>query len=219
MSRKRTGRHRPTRRSALQRFWPPAALILAGSALIGSALTPAQQSAPHWANNTGPSATATETPAVAGTADASKPETGPPQSIRIPRIGVESSLVALGLQPDGSMQTPQEYAQAGWFEGGPSPGDIGPAVIAGHVDSVNGPAIFFRLGELRSGDLIEVQRGTAWVRFRVVETGRYPKTDFPTARVYDPTPGPELRLITCGGAFDRDRRSYMDNFVVYAVAA
>jgi hypothetical protein len=90
-------------------------------------------------------------------------------------------------------------------------------VIGGHVDSYSGPAVFFRLRDLKPGDAVEVLRGTTPVKFQVVASERYPKTEFPTAKVYHPTPVPELRLITCGGSFDRNRRSYEDNIVVYAV--
>ncbi|RKR87253.1 LPXTG-site transpeptidase (sortase) family protein [Micromonospora pisi] len=143
---------------------------------------------------------------------------GPPTRVRIPRIGVDSSLAVLGLDRSGQLETPADYAQAGWFGAGPSPGDTGPAVIAGHVDSTTGPAVFYRLHELRAGDRVEVRRGTTWIPFRVVATSRHAKDDFPTAEVYDPTPGPELRLITCTGSFDRATRNYHDNLVVFAVA-
>ncbi|MFI6757854.1 class F sortase [Micromonospora sp. NPDC050417] len=143
---------------------------------------------------------------------------GPPTRVRIPRIGVDSSLAVLGLDRSGRLETPADYAQAGWYGAGPAPGDTGPAVIAGHVDSTTGPAVFYRLHELRAGDRVEVRRGTTWVPFHVVATSRHAKDDFPTAEVYDPTPGPELRLITCTGSFDRATRNYRDNLVIFAVA-
>jgi hypothetical protein len=90
-------------------------------------------------------------------------------------------------------------------------------VIAGHVDSTSGPAVFFRLGQLHPGDLVEVERGPDRIRFRVVAVERYPKAGFPTGKVYGPTPDPQLRLITCSGRFDATRHSYLDNTVVYAV--
>ncbi len=95
---------------------------------------------------------------------------------------------------------------------------MGPAVIAGHVDSKTGPAVFFRLRDLRQGDIIEVTRAGAQVKFKVLAVRKYPKAQFPTDEVYGPTPNAQLRLITCGGDFDRNRRSYVDNIVVYAVA-
>ena len=113
---------------------------------------------------------------------------------------------------------PDDFDRAGWFTGGAAPGDVGPAVVAGHVDSVDGPAVFSRLGELGPGAEVLVDRedGTT-ARFTVTEVARYPKTAFPTEAVYGPTPRAELRLVTCGGEFDRSRRSYVDNVVVTAV--
>ena len=95
---------------------------------------------------------------------------------------------------------------------------MGPAVIAGHVDSKTGKAVFFRLPELRKDAIIEVTRAGAQVKFKVLAVRKYPKAQFPTDEVYGPTPNAQLRLITCGGAFDQSRRSYVDNIVVYAVA-
>jgi hypothetical protein len=142
-----------------------------------------------------------------------------PLAVRIPAIGVTSTLVPLRLDRAGALQPPADFGRAGWYVGGPAPGEQGPAVIAGHVDSRAGPAIFFRLRELRPGDAVLVNRSDGrTARFRVVEVQRYPKNAFPAARVYMPTPDAALRLITCGGSFDYSRRSYRDNIVVYAVA-
>ena len=115
------------------------------------------------------------------------------------------------------MQVPSDYGVAGWFTGGPAPGDTGPAVIAGHVDSTKGPAIFYRLGTLQSGDAINILRadGTT-ARFLTDTVAHFPKRAFPTQTVFGPDPDPVLRLITCGGRFDRARRSYVDNVIVTA---
>jgi sortase (surface protein transpeptidase) len=145
--------------------------------------------------------------------------TGPPSRVRIPRIDVDSSLMVLGLDRSGQLAAPTDYDRAGWFGAGTAPGDTGPAVIAGHVDSTTGPAVFYRLSELRPGDRVEVQRGSRWIPFLVVATSRHDKDEFPTAEVYGPTPGPELRLVTCTGPFDDRTRHYRDNLVVYAIAA
>jgi hypothetical protein len=142
----------------------------------------------------------------------------PPTRVRIPAIGVNSALEPLRLDAHGALTPPTDYATAGWYADGTAPGDVGPAVIAGHVDSRTGPAVFFRLRDLRPGDRVEVARGGRWLGFQVVATGRYPKNRFPAAQVYGPTPDAQLRLITCGGDFDRGRGSYVDNVVVYAVA-
>jgi LPXTG-site transpeptidase (sortase) family protein len=144
--------------------------------------------------------------------------TGEPSRVRIAAIGVDARLTELHLDKAGVLVAPTDFAVPGWYADGTVPGDIGPAVIAGHVDSRSGPAVFYRLHELRAGDLIEVDRGGQWVDFQVVSTERYAKDQFPTARVYGPTPDRQLRLITCGGSFDRTRGSYVDNLVVYAIA-
>jgi sortase (surface protein transpeptidase) len=140
-----------------------------------------------------------------------------PVRVEIPAIGVSSPLVRLGLNPDGTMQVPGDYQVAGWFTGAPQPGQLGPAVIAGHVDSRTGPAVFYRLRDLRPGDQIRVVRADRrFVRFRVDSLASYPKQSLPGEEVYGATTAPVLRLITCAGAFDRAQRSYRENLVVSA---
>ncbi|MEV4508825.1 class F sortase [Dactylosporangium sp. NPDC049525] len=140
-----------------------------------------------------------------------------PTRLRITSLGVDTSLESLTIDPAGQLQSPKVYEEAGWFAGGTAPGDPGPAVLAGHVDSRTGPAVFYKLHELKTGDRVEVQRGGAWLTFTVTAREHYAKAKFPSAKVYGPTPLPELRLITCGGDFDAARHSYRDNVVVYAV--
>jgi hypothetical protein len=140
-----------------------------------------------------------------------------PVRVELPSIGVSSRLVRLGLAADGSMEVPRDYDLAGWFTGGAMPGEDGPAVIAGHVDSQSGPAVFYRLGDLRPGDPVRVQRADGgWLGFEVTATARYPKERFPTEAVFGPVTGPVLRLVTCTGAFDRASGHYLDNLVVTA---
>jgi hypothetical protein len=145
-----------------------------------------------------------------------------PVRVTIPKINAESSLVALGLAPDGTLAVPpvSKPLQAGWYTGGPTPGEDGPAVIVGHVDGLKRPGIFYRLRELAVGDVVTVARadGTT-AKFVVSDKQQVAKSRFPTDRVYDDTPGPELRLITCGGAFDRPTRNYQDNIIIYAKLA
>jgi sortase (surface protein transpeptidase) len=142
-----------------------------------------------------------------------------PEAVVIPAIGVSTRLVRLGLRPDRRMEVPEDFSVAGWYVGGPRPGEPGPAVIAGHVDSRRGPAAFYRLGELRRGDVVAVRYpGRSVVRFRVERTERHPKRAFPTSRVYGDTVGAALRLVTCGGAFDRASGHYRDNVIVFATA-
>jgi len=141
----------------------------------------------------------------------------PPVRLTIPAIRVATPLVRLGRERDGSMQVPADFARAGWFAEGLTPGQVGPAVIAGHVDSKTGPAVFFRLRELRPGDTVQVERADgARLRFVVEQARSFPKATFPTAEVFGPAPWAALRLVTCGGDFDRARGSYHDNLVVFA---
>jgi Sortase domain len=143
-----------------------------------------------------------------------------PVRIQIPAIGVNARVIRLGLNPDHTLQVPRNFADTGWWAGGTSPGDPGPAVIAGHVDSYTGPAVYFRLKELRRGNQIRiVRRNGSVVRFTVQRLHSYPKSHFPTKRVYGPTRQPTLRLITCSGTFDRSTGHYLDNSVVFATLA
>jgi Sortase domain len=140
-----------------------------------------------------------------------------PARLTIPAVDVDVDLVRLGVDDAGRLVPPDDHAVAGWFAAGPAPGAIGPAVLAGHVDSVDGPSVFSRLDEVPLGGEVLVARedGTTG-RFTVTRVEQYPKDAFPTTEVYGPAAGAELRLITCGGDFDRTRRSYLDNVVVYA---
>jgi hypothetical protein len=142
---------------------------------------------------------------------------GLPARIRIPAIGVDARVIGLRLDRDGALEVPRSWGDVGWYVHSPRPGEPGPAVMAGHVDSTSGPAVFYRLGALRPGATIQIARrdGTA-VRFRVRRVERWPKAHFPTRRVYATTLRPTLRLITCGGGFDRDTGHYLDNTIVFA---
>jgi sortase (surface protein transpeptidase) len=140
-----------------------------------------------------------------------------PVRIEIPAIGVTSSLDRLGRAPDKTVQVPSRWEVAGWFAPGTRPGDPGSAVILGHVDSRSGPAVFYRLRELRRGDLVEVARADgSTVRFVVQRTEQYDKRRFPTDEVYYPTLTPALRLVTCGGEFDATAGHYRSNIIVFA---
>ena len=147
-------------------------------------------------------------------------ETALPVRLRIPAIDVDTGLESLGLASDQSIEVPSEPGVAGWWEGGPRPGQVGPAVILGHVDSKAGPAVFFRLDRLERGDEVLVDRadGTT-ARFVVTGQGKYRKVAFPSDLVYYPTLDPELRLVTCGGPIDRATGHYSENLVVFAAQA
>ena len=141
-----------------------------------------------------------------------------PVTVRIPSIGVETSLQALKVDSAGALEPPTRADQAGWYAKGVAPGDAGPAVIAGHVDSKTGPGVFFRLPELQPGAevLVEREDGSS-LTFVVHHTYSTEKAAFPTDVVYGPTPLSELRLVTCGGDFDRVAGSYRNNVIVEAV--
>ena len=140
-----------------------------------------------------------------------------PVRLEVPSIGVDSTLVDLGLQADGTLEVPEGGFPAGWYTGAPTPGEVGPAIIAGHVDWAGQPGVFFDLAELSSGDAIVITREDgSTARFRITRVERFDKSEFPTQEVYGDLDAAGLRLITCGGAFDPQARSYRDNVVVFA---
>jgi len=140
-----------------------------------------------------------------------------PVRIRIPSIGVDAGITGLGLAPDGTIEVPADPRQAGWYKLGSVPGDAGPAVILGHLDSNTGPAVFARLAGLAVGDQVLVARADgSQVRFQVDRVATFAVSSFPTEAVYGATPDPVLRLITCGGAFSRAQGRYLSNVVVFA---
>jgi len=130
---------------------------------------------------------------------------------------VRTQLITLGLTTTGELQVPSSTSVAGWYTGSPRPGAIGSSIIVGHIDSRREPGVFYRLSELAAGDKIYVKRadGTL-IEFRVASVQTYRKDRFPTENVYGPVPDAELRLITCGGAFDAATGHYLSNIVVYA---
>lgn len=141
-----------------------------------------------------------------------------PSGLSVPAIGLTAGAPeTLGLDTAGRLGAPVDFARIGWYAQGPKPGEAGPAVIVGHVDSFRGPAVFFRLREMKPGQQIVVPRTDGRrTTFTVDAVKHYPKDAFPSDEVYGPTANAQLRLITCGGAFDRDVRSYEDNVVVFA---
>jgi sortase (surface protein transpeptidase) len=140
-----------------------------------------------------------------------------PQRLRIPSISVDTALVDLGLQPDGTMEVPADGSTAGWYTHSPTPGELGPAVLAAHVDWKGSKGVFYDLERTRPGDRVEVERADgSTARFTVLRVERYPKDNFPTGEVYGDVDSAQLRLITCGGEFDAAARSYRDNIIVFA---
>ncbi|MET3804923.1 hypothetical protein ABIB25_001919 [Nakamurella sp. UYEF19] len=151
-------------------------------------------------------------------APATPPRTGPaPVSIRLPSIGIDEQLIDLGIAADGSAEVPQDYDRAGWFSAGGRPGAVGPTVILGHVDSLDGPAVFYRLRDLAVGDTADIGLADGTVAtYRVTKIDQYGKNDFPTFAVYGATLHDVVRFVTCGGPFDREALSYTENVVVTA---
>jgi sortase (surface protein transpeptidase) len=140
-----------------------------------------------------------------------------PVRMQIPAISVNSDLMDLGLQADGTMQVPSAGFPAGWYTGAPTPGQLGPAIIAGHVDWGGHPGVFYRLRDLKPGDQITVERqDRSTAVFRVTRVEQFPKDKFPTDVVYGDLDHAGLRLITCGGSFDSQARSYVDNIIAFA---
>ena len=141
-----------------------------------------------------------------------------PTKLSIPKLEIETTFEeSLGLAIDGSIEVPESYDQVGWYEHGPTPGEYGPAVILGHVDSVSGPGVFFPLGQLEAGDDIFIDRSDGSVaKFKVEKIERYEQIAFPTAKVYGDIDHAGLRLITCSGTFKKGEQRYTHNLVVYA---
>lgn len=198
---------------------PVLAALLVALALVASGCGGEPEAEPVAA----PAATPTPE-AVPSTPEAPSPAPEPPPpapvadpvSIAIPAIDVDAQIVPVGLNDDGSMETP-DFGLAGWYTEGPKPGEAGPGVIVAHVDSRGGPDVFYRLNDLEPGDEITVsQAGGATRTWRVDSREQTDKDALPTDRIWNDTSDPVLRLITCGGIFDRGVGHYEDNIIVYA---
>lgn len=141
-----------------------------------------------------------------------------PVSLDVPSIDAHSSLVPLGLNADKTVQVPPvtEPLQAGWYSNSPTPGQVGPAVVLGHIDGNHQKGIFWRLHEVKKGDQVVIGRQDgSKATFTVTKVDQIAKKEFPTEAVYGNTTDPQIRLITCGGAFDAAAHSYLDNIIVY----
>lgn len=204
-----------TTRVTTRRLVPSAALLLALAGCgSGAGASPAA-----------PGATATSRPAPIASPAADDftsvrtyAQIALPTRLRIPAIGLETPpLEDLGRAADKSIALPSRPERAGWFSGGPRPGEPGPAVIIGHVDWEHSPAVFFRLREMRPGELVHVDRADgSTATYEVSRVEQVAKSDFPTDEVYAPDLDPSLRLITCGGEFDHSTHNYLDNVIVFA---
>jgi len=156
-----------------------------------------------------PSATTVPAPAVVARSV--------PVAVRIPAIGLAVWLTQLGLNSNGTVEVPSSVQVPGWFSPGPSPGQVGSAVILGHVDSYQGEGVFFQLRTLQPGDQIEVNLADGVIAtFKVTSVAMYQKTQFPDQLVYGSHGSSDLQLVTCGGAFDSQTGHYLSNIVVYS---
>jgi len=164
-----------------------------------------------------PTSSSTGTLPVASAAAETAAPSAEPVALSIPSIAVRTDVIRLGQHQDGTVEVPENPAEAGWFQLGPPPGAAGSSVILGHYDSMSGPAVFYRLKELRPGDRIAVRLddGTT-VRFRVHSIETYANADFPANKVYGKQGRSQLNLVTCGGAYDSSRGGYQANVVVNA---
>ncbi|MGW4521491.1 class F sortase [Amycolatopsis sp. NPDC004378] len=201
------------------RLWPAVTAVVAAlvavlvvAAVFAFSPHPANEVAPPSASPVAIVPPTTFTPTVGGLPAAK------PASLTIPAIGVRAEGIKdLGLTAKGELEVPGDATTVGWFTGAPSPGEVGPAVLAAHVDYKHVTGAFSRLKDLRPGEQAVVGRADGRTAvFTVYRVDRYAKAEFPTDQVYGDTAGPELRLITCGGAFDRSSGNYLDNVVVYA---
>lgn len=219
----------PRRSARLRRILtgtPASFALLVGAVLIAHGLTtptPPPQPTPDQgfaaADKATPAPPAAPTPVPAGLAPLAVLAPAAPTRVRIPAIGVDAPLTGLSLESNGQLAAPPETERnlAGWYRAGTSPGSIGTAILVGHVDTRQGPAVFYGLGALKRGDVIEVDRADHLdAVFTVDAVEAYPATDFPDRRVYAPAARPELRLITCGAGFDQKHQRYLGNVVVFA---
>lgn len=201
--------------------------VVVSATLVGLILTVQSRASSDEAAGTAPPAAPGDGAAQGGGQPAGKPAgdvkplgASQPRRISIPGLGVTSTLEKLNLGADGEMKTPRDPFKAGWYEPGPAPGALGPAVIAGHVTWNGEPSVFHKLSTLKQGDRIEVTREDGrTAEFTVDKIGQYPKNEFPTVEVYRNLDHAGLRLITCGGEFSESDNRYSDNVVVFASLA
>lgn len=208
-----------TRRRAPSSFWRTVILVgvctFLGGAVLGVWVAP-RLNQPPLNGTVSAAADAGASPREHGSTISPRPHSPFPVGLEIPAIAVATPLVGLGLTADRTVEVPHNPDRAGWFHRGPPPGQRGSAVILGHVDSTQGPAVFARLQELRAGDVVIVDRanGTT-VHFVVRKSAIYDNDEFPANRVYAAQGGRRLNLVTCGGIYDSTRGGYQSNLVVY----
>ena len=202
------------------RFRSALVVALTTSALVGCASSAPDQSVRDTEPTVSASPATSHRDLSSFSANGAYERPAEPVRLSIPRIGVASGLERLGYAQDRSLEVPVDASSAGWFTDGARPGEPAPAVLLGHVDSDGAPAVFFRLHELVPGDEIVVDRSDgSTATFHVTRVEQHAKAAFPTDAVYSPSGEAELRLITCGGAFDAAAGHYRDNVIAFAVLA
>ncbi|MGQ4513079.1 class F sortase [Streptomyces sp. DW26H14] len=196
-------------------MWPAASVVL-GALLMYNSLGGAPSGTPGAPEV--PVAAGAPTPSVSPTTDLALPRSEPKRLV-IPSIAVDAPFTPLTLGADGHLNAPPENNNnlVGWYEGGVTPGEPGSAIVAGHVDTKTGPAVFLLLDALKPGSTVNITRADGIVAtFKVDSVQTFSKAEFPDQEVYGKTSTPQLRLITCGGSYDRQAKDYTDNVVVFA---
>lgn len=201
-----------------------AAVLPAASPSALPSSTPTAAPTPDPAQAPAPTVTvaATPSPTVTFSAPAAAVQRpadagSPPVQVTIPDLGIDQGLLGLRVKPDRSLEIPESADDLGWWRDGPAPGEAGAALVVGHVDSTEGPGVFYHLSTLQEGAVVSVRRADGrTVRFAVTGTQVFPKDDFPDELVYRTEGKPSLHLVTCGGTFDRETGHYRDNVVVFA---
>lgn len=193
-----------------------ATLLLAGAVVLSIGIAGGSRALPPPAPSAAAKQAAVPTPTTLPTATPLSTARSVPVLLRIPALGLSVSLGSLGVTIYGTAQVPDNTVQPGWFDLGPTPGQIGSAVILGHVDSAAGVGVFFSLRTLAAGDQVFVVLADGdTVQFAVDSVAMYDKTAFPSERVYSSDGSSALQLVTCGGVFDHQTGSYLSNVVVY----
>lgn len=140
-----------------------------------------------------------------------------PTELSIPDVEIQTPLITVGRNADNTIEVPESYETAGWYRYSPTPGEIGPTIIVGHVDSYRGPAVFWRLSQLQPTQLVKVKRADGQtITYQVTDVKQFNQNNFPTNEVYGNISHAGLRLITCGGVYNRATNHYSHNTVVYA---
>lgn len=191
----------------------------AGAALLGAFLIYNSVDASEAARPTAAMAQATARAAAPPASAAPSLPASRPTRLTIPDIGVSAPFAPLHIGKSGKLEPPppDDINLAGWYAEGPTPGERGNSIVAGHVDTATGPAVFFLLSMVKPGSTAEITRADGTIaKFKVDSVETFSKNDFPDQRVYADTPNAQLRIITCAGAYDHSKKDYTDNVVVFA---